>query len=55
MIRKTITFEKKRLKKKMLITKNIAELEIIVISICNFKCSIPIEIPAVFHNGSNYD
>ena len=24
-------------------------------SICNVRCNIPKEIPAVFHNGSNYD
>ena len=24
-------------------------------SICNLKFNVPNEVPAVFHNGSNYD
>ena len=48
----------------MLKIKNIVKLGTIVIiqgntgvahSICNLKYSVPIEIPIVFHNGSNYD
>ena len=34
---------------------NIVKLEIIVISICNLKYSIPKKIPIAFRNGSNYD
>ena len=38
----------------MLMKKNITELEIIFMSICNLKYSILIEIAAVFHYGSNF-
>ena len=58
-------FVKENLKIKMLLIKNIVKLGTIVIrpgeykgaahSICNFKYSVPKEIPIVFHNESNYD
>ena len=58
-------FVKKNLKIKMLLIKNIIKLRTIFVrpgkykgaahSICNFKYSVPKEIPIVFHNRSNYD